>query len=460
MVESIARLETMRDMFLYAQQIYSWCLGRDFSLIYSNCPSQQFFYNMFEISFCSAAAEKHFARSRLPVILNDNMGFAWIAAAQTDDRDISVIHLLGPLFTVEASETYLQKLCGKMKLSPDLINELLRQLALVPTIPLNTAIRYGIMLHYSVTGTPVSASHISVAIEASESRDSLEDADWTSSSWHGTWLAEQELFARIKEQTQGKEETQGKENPRTIRMNPWKWAAAIVLPICIAFFTYYLVDSSQTVGAPFIVKADKGDKATIELPDGTNVVLNSASQLSYLNNFGENGRRVQLNGEAYFKVAHDEKRAFIVQVGDLEVKVLGTSFNVSAYEDAKDVTVVLLEGKVGVYAQKTSHIMKPGDKIEYNKATHKITATQVHPSDYIEWTKGNIYFEKESLENIMKTLSRIYDVEIRFDSNKLPNEYFTGTIPGGGIQNALNILMLTSPFYYEMDGSVIVLKEK
>lgn len=268
------------------------------------------------------------------------------------------------------------------------------------------------------------------------------------------------LFARIKEQTQGKEETQGKENPRTIRMNPWKWAAAIVLPICIAFFTYYLVDSSQTVGAPFIVKADKGDKATIELPDGTNVVLNSASQLSYLNNFGENGRRVQLNGEAYFKVAHDEKRAFIVQVGDLEVKVLGTSFNVSAYEDAKDVTVVLLEGKVGVYAQKISHIMKPGDKIEYNKATHKITATQVHPSDYIEWTKGNIYFEKESLENIMKTLSRIYDVEIRFDSNKLPNEYFTGTIPGGGIQNALNILMLTSPFFYEMDGSVIVLKEK
>ena len=268
------------------------------------------------------------------------------------------------------------------------------------------------------------------------------------------------LFARIKEQTQGKEETQGKEKPRTIRMNLWKWAAAIVLPICIAFFTYYLIDSSQTVGAPFIVKADKGDKATIELPDGTNVVLNSASQLSYLNNFGENGRRVQLNGEAYFKVAHDEKCAFIVQVGDLEVKVLGTSFNVSAYEDAKDVTVVLLEGKVGVYAQKISHIMKPGDKIEYNKATHKITATQVHPSDYIEWTKGNIYFEKESLENIMKTLSRIYDVEIRFDSNKLPNEYFTGTIPGGGIQNALNILMLTSPFYYEMDGSVIVLKEK
>ena len=260
------------------------------------------------------------------------------------------------------------------------------------------------------------------------------------------------LFARIKEETLGKE-------VRPLRIIPWKWVAAILLPVCVAFFTYYLLDSSPTAETPFIVKAGKGDKATIELPDGTNVVLNSASQLSYLNNFGEKVRR-DLNGEAYFKVAHDEKHAFIVQIGDLEVKVLGTSFNVSAYEDAKDVTVVLLEGKVGVYAQKISHIMKPGDKIEYNKATHKITATQVHPTDYIEWTKGNMYFEKESLENIMKTLSRIYDVEIRFDSNKLPNEYFTGTIPGGGIQNALNILMLTSPFYYEMDGSVIVLKEK
>lgn len=261
------------------------------------------------------------------------------------------------------------------------------------------------------------------------------------------------LFARIKEETLDKE-------VRPLRIIPWKWVAAILLPVCVAFFTYYLLDSSPTAETPFIVKAAKGDKATIELPDGTNVVLNSASQLSYLNNFGEKVRRVQLNGEAYFKVAHDEKHAFIVQIGDLEVKVLGTSFNISAYKDDKEITVVLLEGKVGVYAQERSHIMKAGDKIEYNKTTHQIKTTQVHPTDYIEWTKGNMYFEKESLENIMKTLSRIYDVEIRFDSGKLPKEYFTGTIPGGGIQNALNILMLTSPFYYEMDGSVIVLKEK
>ena len=253
------------------------------------------------------------------------------------------------------------------------------------------------------------------------------------------------MFVRIKEETVGKSRS-----ARVIRMNILRWAAMICLPVCLAFFTYYLIDMSQTPGMPFVVKADKGDKARIELPDGTNVVLNSASQMSYLNDFGKKNRCVQLNGEAFF----------IVQVGELEVKVLGTSFNVSAYEDDEDIVVVLQEGKVGVYAQGMSHTMIPGDKLEYNKLTQKLTTTKVNSEDYIEWIKGNLYFDKESLKNIMSTLSRIYNVEIRFESDKLLNERFTGTIPGNGIRNALNMLMLTADFTYEMDGSVIVIKSK
>ena len=263
------------------------------------------------------------------------------------------------------------------------------------------------------------------------------------------------MFARIKEGTVGKSRFS-----RVIRMDILKWVAMICLPVCIAFFTYYLIDQSQAPGMPFVVKADKGDKARIELPDGTDVVLNSASQLSYLNDFGKKNRCVQLSGEAFFKVAHDGSRTFIVQVGDLEVKVLGTSFNVSAYEDSKDIVVVLQEGKVGVYAQGMSRTMIPGDKLEYNKHTHRLITTKVNSEDYIEWTKGNLYFDKESLKNIMGTLSRIYNVEIRFESDKLLNERFTGTIPGNGVQSALNMLMLTADFTYEMDGSTIVIKSK
>ena len=264
------------------------------------------------------------------------------------------------------------------------------------------------------------------------------------------------LFVRIK----GNIHTSRK---KTVHFTPWLWAAVILLPIFTAFFTYYLMNSPKQLPlteTPLIVRANKGEKATIELPDGTYVILNSASQLSYLNSFGQDTRKVKLSGEAYFKVAHDEKRAFIVEIGDLDIKVLGTSFNVSAYEDLEDITIVLLDGKVNLTTGEKSYIMKPGDRIDYHKSTHRITTTEVYSTDYIEWAKGNLYFEKESLENILKMLSRIYNVEIRFDPQQFPNERLTGTIPSGSIQNALNILVLTYPLYYEMDGTVIVIKRR
>ena len=269
------------------------------------------------------------------------------------------------------------------------------------------------------------------------------------------------MFERIKAEVLN-EQPAVERTPGKTLVPAWaRWAAMICIPICIAFFTYNILSISDTdTRSPFIVKADKGDKATVVLPDGTDVILNSASQLSYLRDFGKNERRVQLDGEGYFQVAHDTRRTFIVQVGELEVKVLGTVFNVCAYNNEQDVTVVLLEGKVSVQTPSSSLIMKPGEKMNYNKSTHKLTTEKVYPEDYVTWTTGSLYFQNESRDNIMKALSRAYDVTIRIDSPRIAEERFTGTIPGGGIQNALNIIMLTSPFRYEVKDSVIVLKEK
>ena len=153
-----------------------------------------------------------------------------------------------------------------------------------------------------------------------------------------------------------------KRTPGKALVPAWaRWAAMICIPICIAFFTYNIlsISNADQPRSPFIVKADKGDKATVVLPDGTDVILNSASQLSYLSDFGRNERRVQLEGEGYFKVAHDTRRTFIVQVGELEVKVMGTVFNVCAYSNDQDVTVVLLEGKVGIHTPSTSNNLSP-----------------------------------------------------------------------------------------------------
>ena len=270
------------------------------------------------------------------------------------------------------------------------------------------------------------------------------------------------MFARIKAEVLKEQPAMKRTLDKTLVPAWAKWAAMICIPICIAFFTYNIlsISNADKNRSPFMVKANKGDKATVVLPDGTDVILNSASQLSYLSDFGRNERRVHLEGEGYFKVAHDARRTFIVQVGELEVKVMGTVFNVCAYSNDQDVTVVLLEGKVGVYTPSTSATLSPGEKINYNKSPRKLSTEQVYPDDYVCWTKGNLYFQNESLENIMKALSRVYDVTIRIDSPKISEERFTGTIPGGGIQNALNIIMLTSPFRYEVEDSVIILKEK
>ena len=239
-----------------------------------------------------------------------------------------------------------------------------------------------------------------------------------------------------------------------------KWAAVVCLPLCLAVFSYYLISSNATSSASLVVKADKGNRTSVDLPDGSSVILNSDSKLSYDSDFGKKERKVILDGEAYFKIKHDEKKTFIVQTKALDVKVLGTTFNVSAYEDNNNVTIVLMEGKVGLYAFGFSHTMKPGEKVEYDKTKKLYSSSAVMPNDYIEWTKGNFYFEKESLENIMKTFSRVYGVRIRFDSNTLPQDRFTGTIPNGGIQNSLNILMLTTHLHYEVEGSDIVIKGK
>ena len=246
---------------------------------------------------------------------------------------------------------------------------------------------------------------------------------------------------------------------RTLWIEAAKIAAifAVILLGTHFWFEKHSIEQSESLQS---IHVPAGQRAELMLADGTKVWLNSLSTLTFPGNFTGDIRNVKLDGEGYFKVAHDTRHTFIVQVGELEVKVLGTVFNVCAYQDEQDVTVVLLEGKVGVHTPSSSLIMKPGEKMNYNKSTHKFTTEKVYPEDYVTWTKGSLYFQNESLDNIMKALSRVYDVTIHIDSPRIAKERFTGTIPGGGIQNALNIIMLTSPFRYEVKDSVIVLKEK
>ncbi len=198
MADFSARIETMQDMFLYAHQLYTWCMTPDLTPLYSNCPAEHFFADFFTISNSSNVVKEHFMQSKLPIVVNDKLGIAWIAAGRFEGEALREVYLLGPAFTVEASEEYLNNLCAKMNLKHDLTDALLKQMALVPTIALGSTLNYGVMLYYCITGEQISNDQIITYIESVDD-PSLTDKQWEGSTWHGTWLLECEMFERMKE---------------------------------------------------------------------------------------------------------------------------------------------------------------------------------------------------------------------------------------------------------------------
>ena len=169
-----------------------------------------------------------------------------------------------------------------------------------------------------------------------------------------------------------------------------QWAAVFLIPLSVALFTTAVYLSQRSDISTLIVKAERGDKATITLPDGTCVILNSSSQLDYYSDYGSKERRVRLEGEGFFDVITDKDHTFVVQVSELEIKVLGTIFNVSAYHNDSEVDVVLLEGLVEVLTLDAKSILQPNERLTYNKETNKITTQKVSGIDYVTWTKGNL----------------------------------------------------------------------
>ena len=261
------------------------------------------------------------------------------------------------------------------------------------------------------------------------------------------------LYTRIKEDIESRE----KKSHRRFSFVPMlRWAAVVCLPIIAALAVYELGLDSKVDTLPLVVTAESGERAKVQLPDGTKVNINSASQISYPHDFNGKKRIVELDGEAYFEVTPDKERPFVV-----EITVLGTAFDVCAYKDDNEVSVVLLTGKVDVASESDRYVMQPDEKLVYDRNTGTMQVGKVYSKEYVEWTDGNLRFENESLENIVKVLSRVYNVKIVFDSAFPEGQYFfTGSIGSGGITNALDILSMTSSLHYEVRDSVIVLHKK
>jgi transmembrane sensor len=172
----------------------------------------------------------------------------------------------------------------------------------------------------------------------------------------------------------------------------------------------------------------------VVLSDGTHVHLNSGSSLRYPVAFIQGtSRKVFLTGEAYFDVAEDEKRPFLVNANEIDIQVLGTKFNVSNYPEDANINTVLVEGSVELLRSSKgitgleSVILKPGHKAEWHKNSNEVSLSNVDTSLYTAWIKGKLVFRNTSFRQIREALQRHYNVVIHNKNVQLEEQIYDAT---------------------------------
>ncbi|MBM1105463.1 FecR domain-containing protein [Aurantibacter crassamenti] len=205
-----------------------------------------------------------------------------------------------------------------------------------------------------------------------------------------------------------------------------------------------------------------GKKLEIELSDGTQVYLNSGSSLRYPVDFSSfPNRLVQLSGEGYFKVAKNSSRPFIVKCDSLNVKVLGTEFNVSAYDNESNIDVVLVEGSVnlnnGNLSSGKSVNLKPGEKGSYSQAKN-IAVEMVNTEIYTSWIDGYLIFRNLTFDEITERLERHYNVEIENANAELGKEIFNASFHNVEIEKVLSFFNDTHAIAYVIENNKVLIK--
>lgn len=211
----------------------------------------------------------------------------------------------------------------------------------------------------------------------------------------------------------------------------------------------------QTIHVP------AGQRAEVTLADGTHVWLNSRSTLKFPEQFSANARNVELDGEGYFSVQHNEKSPFTVQTPKYAIQVLGTEFNVKAYHNSPLFETALIKGSVEISSPnlKNGLQLKPNEIVSIeNKLLKKST---INNNDYFKWKEGLFCFEDESIQNLIKKLELYYDTTIEIQRPSLLEHHYSGKFRiQDGIEHVLRVLQLKHKFTYQKDDdkNLIIIK--
>lgn len=206
-----------------------------------------------------------------------------------------------------------------------------------------------------------------------------------------------------------------------------------------------------------------GTKSEITLPDGSTVILHGSSTISYPTAFSNKARKVELTGEAYFDIRKNEQVPFMVHSGKINVKVLGTTFNVEAYDEDDYICVTLATGKVSLSVKdyEGELILAPDQQAVYNKQTQEILKRNINAEEVVGWTNNQLYFNSMPLDDIVRKLERHFNVEIEISVEKLKNIRYTGEfVEDESIDEILTMFsMMDNRVKYERKNNKIIIYE-
>ena len=212
----------------------------------------------------------------------------------------------------------------------------------------------------------------------------------------------------------------------------------------------------NTVNVPY------GGTYTVELCDGTKVYLNSGTTLEFPSRFDGKVRSVILKGEAYFDVARNVSKPFVVEVDEMKVKVLGTSFNVKSYVDEPGVYTTLVEGSVAILRDgQPEKKIKPGEQAYYNKGVGTLSIAEVDVKEFTSWKDGVFYFKDIALEEILRIVSRWYDLEVFYMNQGAKSVIYSGKLPMySSVEDVLRKFEISGDVRFELKGSTLTVFAK
>ena len=256
-----------------------------------------------------------------------------------------------------------------------------------------------------------------------------------------------------------------KKSKKRVFLNFYRQVAAVLIIPVLAFSLWFYLSSrssqssgtAQSITQSWIeINAPEGSRIKFFLPDSSIGWLNSGGMLRYPAIFNEN-RKVELIGEAYFEIKHRDHSDFIVSVADLDVKVLGTKFNISSYPNDSFTDVVLKEGKVEISGKtgKFNHTISANEKITFNRDEKTLNVTKVDANRYTAWKDGYLIIEDEPLGKVVGRIERWYNTEIFIQDEVLKTYRFKATFKDEPLEEVIRLIALTTPIQYKIDKRVV-----